>query len=148
MTEKKTLDLGVTIDQDLITENVTRLVAASIAQALGDKERLVNNAVSNILSQYVDRSDGKPVRRGDYRAVPWLNYIAEKVVCDSVRNQMEQLINDNAEEFKAALKKELSKPKTRELFAERFVTAMLNSAERTWNMPITVQFEEPKSYNG
>lgn len=145
MAEKQMLDLGVKIDKDLIEANVTRLVATSIVDALGDTEKLVKDAVTKILNDYVDR-DGKPVPKGNYRAMPWLNYIAEKVVKQTVQSEMERVIRENEDKFKDALKKEMSKPKTREMFAARFVAAMLGAAEDTWKMPVTVEFERPKDY--
>lgn len=146
MAGSEMLDLGVKIDKLVIEENVTRLVAAAIVEALGNKEQLVHDAVTEIIGTYVDKNDGKQKRKGDYNAIPWLNYITEKVVRESVKSEMERIISENADEFKNALKKEMSKPKIRELFAAQFIESVLKAAKSEWKMPVTVSFEQPKDY--
>lgn len=137
------MSFGIDVDKSLIEQNVTALVAHAIADALGDKEALVQTAVSKVLQSYVN-ADGTPCSKDAWRSKPFLQYLAEQCVVNTVREEIIKAVEANKEEFRTALKKELSKPKMRESVATSFVNAILTKAENTWNMPVTVEFQAPK----
>lgn len=139
------LTVGLDLDKNLIEANITKAISAAITTALGDTQTLVNKAVEKILSSYVDR-DGKRCERGSYRAMPYLQYVAENCVTAAVQEQMKKAIEDNKQAFEDELKKALSNPKNRKTISGRFVEAMLNAASNSWKMPVTVSFEVPKEY--
>ena len=141
MTEK--MSFGIDVDKALIEKNVTALVAHAIADALGDKEALVQTAVSKVLSSYVNEK-GAPCGKDDWRSKPFLQYLAEQCVVNTVREEIIKAVEENKEEFRTALKKELSKPKMRESVATSFVNAILTKAANTWSIPVTVEFQAPK----
>lgn len=143
MSEK--LTVGLDLDKNLIEANITKAISAAITTALGDPQTLVNKAVEKILCSYVDR-DGKTCDRSSYRAIPYLQYVAENCVTSAIRAQMEKAIKDNQQAFEDELKKALSNPRIRKDITGRFVEAMLNAASNSWKMPVTVSFEVPKEY--
>ena len=91
MSEKETLSLGIDIDKSIIEKNITLMVAGAIADALGDKEKLVQMAVEQVLSSYVD-SEGRPCKKDSYYARPYIQYIAEKTVEETIRAQIAETI--------------------------------------------------------
>lgn len=141
MTEK--MSFGIDVDKALIEQNVTALVAHAIADALGDKEALVQTAVSKVLSSYVNEK-GDPCKKDDWRSKPFLQYLAERCVVDTVREEIIKAVEENKEEFRTALKKEISKPKMRETMAASFINAILTDAANTWKMPVKVEFQKPQ----
>lgn len=143
MSEKETYNLGIDIDKDIIESNVTKIVAGAIATALGDKEILVQRAVEKVLTSYVD-SDGKPCNRSSYHARPYIQYIAEKVVEDTIRKQIAETIEENKDAFKEAIKKELSKPSVRNKIGSSFIEALLATSKDKWRVPIQIDFEKEK----
>ena len=141
MTEK--MSFGIDVDKELIEKNVTALVAHAIADALGDKEALVNHAVTNILQSYVDRN-GVPCSAGDWNKQPYLQYLAKTCVENTIREEIKNEVENNKETFKEIIKKELSKPKYREQIASSFIGAILENSLTMWKMPVTINFEKPK----
>ena len=82
---KETLNMGIQIDKELIENNVSNAVCVAIASALGDKDELIVKAVKAVVSSYVD-TEGRPCSSGSYRAIPYLKYLAEQSVKESVKN--------------------------------------------------------------
>ena len=138
------LNFGVAIDKTIIEDNITNLVAASIADALGDKETLVINAVKSIICSYVDR-DGKFCKKDSWNATPYLKYLAEKAVVDAAREAMNKAVEENKSAFIDAIKKEISKKKSIDAIAQSFISAMLGATQSTWKMPVTVSFAVDKN---
>ena len=135
MTEK--LSLGVEIEKSMIQDSVTNIVAASIATALGDKEALVAKAVKDVISSYVNL-EGKPCKKSDWNAKPYIQYLADRCIVDATRRLIEETVREHQKDFEDAVKKELSSPKFRKSVAESFVEEILNSAKSSWKMPVTV----------
>lgn len=143
MTEK--MSFGIDIDKELIEKNVTAMVAHAIADALGDKETLVNNAVAKILQSYV-RKDGTPCASSDWNKIPYIQYLANQCVEDTIREELRKAVEENKDAFRKVISKELSKPKTQNQIGTAFIDALLASATSSWKTPITISFEPPKDY--
>lgn len=141
MSEK--MAIGIDIDKALIEQNVTNLVASAIANALGDKEKIVDMAVSKIITSYVDES-GAPCSRDKWRAKPYLQYLAEQCVISTVREQIKLYVEENKDQFAEEVKKQLSQKKFKESAAGAFISTILTSASSRYSMPITVSFEPDK----
>lgn len=133
------LSMGVEIDKSLIEKNVSDAVCAAIANALGDKDKLVKSAVAAVISSYVD-SEGRPCKQS-YYAKPYLQYLSEKTVQEAVRKEMEKIVEENRDLFEQAIRNELRKPQKIEGIANAFIAALLSMGSREWKMPISVSFE-------
>lgn len=102
MTEK--LSLGVEIEKSMIQDSVTNIVAASIATALGDKEALVAKAVKDVISSYVNL-EGKPCKKSDWHAKPYIQYLADRCIVDATRRLIEETVREHQKDFEDAVKK-------------------------------------------
>lgn len=138
MSEK--MSVGIDIDRALIEQNVTNLVASAIANALGDKEEIINMAVNKIIMSYVDES-GVPCNRDKWRAKPYLQYLAEQCVIRTVKEQITAYVDENRDQFAEEVKKQLSQKKFRESVAGAFLNQILSCATSRYSMPITVSFK-------
>lgn len=143
MSEK--MSFGIDIDKELIEKNVTAMVAHAIADALGDKETLVNNAVAKILQSYV-RKDGTPCASSDWNKIPYIQYLANQCVEDTIREELRKAVEENKDAFRKVISKELSKPKTQNQMGAAFIDALLSNATKAWKTPITISFEPPEDY--
>ena len=56
------------------------------------------------------------------------------------------MVNENRDEFKAEIKRQIGKRKWKENLAETFVALILEEAKTDWKMPVSVTFEKPKDY--
>ena len=136
---KETLNMGIQIDKELIENNVSNAVCVAIASALGDKDELIVKAVKAVVSSYVD-TEGRPCSSGSYRAIPYLKYLAEQSIKESVKNEIAKMVEENKEQFSQAIRAELNKPSVRQQLAVAFIDAVIGAAQQDWKMPITVSF--------
>ena len=97
---KEKLNMGIEIDKELIESNVSNAVCVAIASALGDKDELIGKAVKAVISSYVD-SDGRPCSSRSYRAIPYLKYLTEQSIKESVKNEIAKMVEENKEQFSA-----------------------------------------------
>lgn len=141
MNEK--MAIGIDIDKALIEKNVTNLVASAIANALGDKEEIINKAVTSIISSYVDEH-GAPCSRDKWRSKPYLQYLAEQCVISTVREQIRAYVEENKSLFAEEVKKQMSQKKFKESVAGSFLSAVLERTTSEWKMPISVTLEKPR----
>ena len=136
---KEKLNMGIEIDKELIESNLRNAVCAAIASALGDKDELIGKAVKAVISSYVD-SEGRPCSSGSYRAIPYLKYLAEQSIKESVKNEIAKMVEENKEQFSQAIRAELNKPSVRQQLAAAFLDAVIGAAQQDWKMPVTVSF--------
>ena len=127
---KETLNMGIQIDKELIENNVSNAVCVAIASALGDKDELIGKAVKAVVSSYVD-TEG---------AIPYLKYLAEQSIKESVKNEIAKMVEENKEQFSQAIRAELNKPSVRQQLAAAFIDAVIGVAQQDWKMPVTVSF--------
>ena len=136
---KEKLNMGIEIDKELIESNLRNAVCAAIASALGDKDELIGKAVKAVISSYVD-SEGRPCSSGSYRAIPYLKYLAEQSIKESVKSEIAKMVEENKQQFSQAIRTELNKPSVRQQLAAAFLDAVIGAAQRDWIMPVTVSF--------
>lgn len=137
-TEK--LNMGIEIDKNLIERNVSDTICAAIASSLGDGEELVRKAVQIIVKSYVD-DNGRACSSSNYSAKPYLKYLAEKTIENTVKEEVTKMVEENKDAFAKAIREELSKPNVRKQLSNSFISALLEATKSTWRMPITIQMQ-------
>lgn len=141
--EKMTASLS--IDTQYIEGEVNRIVKAAIVSALGNRDEIIRKAIDNTIDSYVDER-GNPCKKDSYRALPYLNYLAEKTVENVVREAMAEVVDENRETFKTEIKKAIGKRKWKNDIAQSFVQMIIDDTKSAWRMPVTVSIEKPKEY--
>ena len=137
------VNLGIQVDKKQIEYNVTRLVAASIADALGDRNTLIQDAITRILTSYVKKGTGEVCKKDDWTAIPYIEWLAKSVVETAVREEIQKAVRENEDAFRAAVLKELSKPANRQKIAQGFIGAILDRTLSEWKIPISISFQKP-----
>lgn len=135
------MGVNLNLNQEYIKSSVEEIVKASIIQALGDPGVIVKSALDKTINQKVG-NDGNPST--SWSAKPYLNWLAEKVIEKTIRDQLVKYVEDHSEEFKAEILRQISSKKFKQETAGAFIQAILQSAEYTWKMPVSVSFELPK----
>lgn len=138
------LGIDLNIDEKFIQESVQSVVRAAMVEALGDPSVLVKSAIDQAVDKYVDKRNGEVCRKGDWCAVPWLDYLAKKVVEDTVREVVVQVVEENTEAFKEEIKKQFSDKKFRNNTAAAFIQTIMDAATSSYKMPISISFDENK----
>ena len=85
-------------------------------------------------------------RKDSYKAIPFLDYVAQKTVEKTVREAIEEIVSENQEAFKEEIKKQLGKRKWKENVAQAFIQLVLDDAKSEWKMPVSITLEKPKEY--
>ena len=138
----KIIDVGLTLDQDYIKGAVENIVKAGIVSALGDPAALVKQAIDRTINMKVDK-EGKPNERG-YDAIPYLDYLARKVIEDTVRQLMTEAVLENADTFREEMRRQISTKTFRNNMSASFTQCVLEATKSVWRMPITVEFDASK----
>lgn len=134
------MGVELNLNQEYIKGAVEDIVRAGIVKALGDPAQIVNDALKQTINRKVDRRTRELAERG-WDTVPYLNWLAEKVVEETVRDCIKGYIDDHKEDFKAEILKQLSNPRFRKDVAVSFITTMTKAAGNRWDMPISVSFK-------
>lgn len=137
------MGIDLKLDQEYIKASVEDIVKAGIVQALGNPEAIVKTAVDKTINMKVDK-DGKP-STSSYNTLSYLNWLANKTVEKVVRESITEIVQDQAEEIKAIVKKQLSSKQFLNDMSAQFLKSVMESATDTWKTPVTVVFEKPKS---
>lgn len=141
MSTGKIIDVGLSLDQEYIKASVENIVKAGIIQALGDPSELVRAAINQTINRKVN-SDGK--LSDGYGAVPYLNWLANKVVEDSIRQAMTEVVQANAESLREEMLRQLSTKDFKRNAANAFLKSMIDASESMYRMPVTIKFEPLK----
>lgn len=142
---KEKMTASLSIDTQYIEGEVNRIVKAAIVAALGNRDEIIRKAIDNTIDSYVDER-GNPCKKDSYRALPYLNYLAEKTVENVVREAMAEVVDENREAFKTEIKKAIGKRKWKNDMAQSFVQMIIDDTKSDWRMPVTVSIEKPKEY--
>lgn len=133
------MGVELNLNQEYIKGAVEDIVKAGIVQALGDPSDIVKRAIDQTINQKVDR-DGKP-SRDSWNTIPYLQWLAEKTVKETVAECIKEYIQDHQEEFKTEVLKQLSNPNFRKDVAVKFLNTITNAADSRYSMPISVSFK-------
>lgn len=136
------MGIDLKLDQEYIKASVEDIVKAGIVQALGNPEAIVKTAVDKTINMKVDK-DGKP-STSSYNTLSYLNWLANKTVEKVVRESITEIVQDQSEEIKAIVKKQLSSKQFLNDMSAQFLKSVMASATDTWKTPVTVVFEKPK----
>ena len=137
------LGIDLNIDEKFIQESVQSVVRSAMVEALGDPSVLAKAAIDQAINKYVDKNTGKECSQG-WNSVPWLDYLAKKVVEDTVREVVVQVVEENTEVFKEEIKKQFSDKKFRNNAAAAFIQTIMDAATSSYKMPISISFKEDK----
>lgn len=139
------VNASLSIDAEYIESEVQKIVKTAIVAALGNRDEIVRKAIDATIDQYVD-SEGMPCKKGSYRAIPFLDYMAKKTVESTVREAISEVVEENKEEFKAEIKRQIGKRKWKEDMAQTFIQLILDNAKSEWKMPVSIALEKTKEY--
>ena len=137
------MGIDLKLDQEYIKASVEDIVRAGIVQALGNPAEIVKTAVDKTINMKVDR-EGKPTTNS-YNTLSYLNWLANQTVEKVVRESITEIVQEQAEEIKAIVKKQLSSKQFQNDISGQFIKAIVDSATSKWKTPISVTFEKPKS---
>ena len=132
--------LDLKLDEKYLAESVAEIVRAAIVQALGDPTEIIKNSVNSVCNQYVN-DRGEKCNKDSWHSKPYLEYLAERTIEKTVREEMEKVIEENKGQFTEEIRNQLRTKRFRENTAEAFIDTMLRSSEVTYKMPITVNFD-------
>lgn len=134
------VDLDLKLNEQYLAASVQDIVRAAIVSALGDPTKILKSAVDSVTGQYVD-SDGKPCSSSSCRAIPYLDWLAKRVIEETVKEVMRETIEERKEEFVDIIKQQLSSKKMKNNIAASFLDTVLSCANSSYRMPIEVNFK-------
>lgn len=135
--------MSLNISDDVIKAAIQEEVHAGIVKALGDPSVIVRDAIKTMTNRYVDK-EGKFCDKGSWNARPYFDWLAEDIVKNTVKEEIEKYVNENREEFAEEIRKQLKSADFRKSIAASFLQSIVKCTESDWKMPISISFEPPK----
>jgi hypothetical protein len=132
--------VAVTVGSDLVKPIVEAKIQAAIVAALGQSDRLINDAVNLVLHRKVD-SQGQ-YTTSDYRSTPYIEWLCTSVLQCAVKAAVEKWVAANTERIEAALAKEMKM--NANTFAKAFTKGFAEGMAGTWRTQFNVSFSNPK----
>lgn len=139
------MGVELNLDQEYIKGAVEDIVKAGIVSALGDPSVIVKSALDKSINRLVDRNTGKETN-SPWDGIPYLQYLANKTVENTVRKCMEEYIEQHQEEFRQEILRQFSSKQFKKDLAASFIQTITDASKSTYRMPIRVSFERPKDY--
>ncbi len=134
------MDVEMKINPEYLEKSAEKIVKAGIIEALGDPSVILTKAVDSVLSMKVDR-EGR--QSNSYSSIPYIEWLATKVIQDTVRDCIKEVIDERKDEFEEVIKKKLATKSFMNDVSSSFIKAMLDAASSHWSMPIDVSFKLP-----
>lgn len=136
--------LDLNVDENFISNAVNNAVIAGIAEALSDKEGMVNSFVSAVLTQKVDR-DGRP---SSYSrdTTTLLEYHVKKILNGEVHECIKEVIEERKPGIKAAIKKAFEDEATQDNLVASFLESLTRTLTADWNTNVSFEWKERSDY--
>ena len=135
--------MSLNISDDVIKAAIQEEVHAGIVKALGDPSVIVRDAIKTMTNRYVNK-EGKFCDKGSWNARPYFDWLAEDIVKNTVKEEIEKYVNENREEFAEEIRKQLKSADFRKNIVASFLQAIVKCTEYEWKMPIDISFEKSK----
>lgn len=139
------MGLDLKIDEKYIGEIVKNVVQASIVEALGVKDELVQTAIKTMLMTKVDKN-GKVSSYSSDNKFNLIDYYVHSTVKELCNEMVVEILNENRDALKSELKKQLSSARSIEAFTKSMIDATVENLESSWRPSLTVQFEKTERY--
>lgn len=138
------LGVDLKIDQEYISNCVKEVVNASMVEALGAKNDIVEIVVKELLNTKVDsRGD---ITTSSYNSEKLINYELKKQIRDVVIETVKKTIEEKRPILEEMIKKELSKKANLNKFVDSFINNTTKTLENSYSTKINIEFEKEKDY--
>lgn len=135
------LGVDLKIDQNYIAECVKEVVNASMIEALGAKNDIVETIVKELLNTKVDKNTGKP-STSSWKTERLLDFELRKQMTEVVKETVKQSIEEKKPMLTEMIKKELNKKSNMEKFVDSFINNTTKTLENSWSTKINIDFEK------
>lgn len=139
------MGLDLKVDEKYIGEIVKNVVQASIVEALGVKEDLVNTAIKTMLMTKVDKS-GKVSNYSSDNKYNLIDYYVHSTMNEVCKEMALEIIQENKVALKDELRKQLSSERSVEAFTKSMIDSTMENLNREWSPSITVKFDKNSRY--
>lgn len=123
--------MSLNISDDVIKAAIQEEVHAGIVKALGDPSVIVRDAIKTMTNRYVNK-EGKFCDKGSWNARPYFDWLAEDIVKNTVKEEIEKYVNENREEFAEEIRKQLKSADFRKNIVASFLQAIVKCTESEW----------------
>lgn len=133
------LGVDLKIDQKYIAECVKEVVNASMVEALGAKEKIVEEVVRELLNTKVDK-EGNP-STNSWCTEKLIDFELRKAISEVVKETIKSSIEEKRELLTEMIKKELNKKANMQKFVDSFINNTAKTLEKSWSTTINIDFE-------
>lgn len=136
--------LDLNVDENFISNAVNNAVIAGVAEALSDKDGMINSFVSAVLNQKVD-SDGRPSSYSRDKTT-LLEYEVRKILKNEVHESIKEVIEERKSEIKAAIKKAFEDEAGQDNLVASFLESITRSLTSNWSTHVSFEWKKQSDY--
>ena len=143
MTDNKNnlMGLNLSVNSELIAEAVKETIIASIAEGLGNKEAIIHEFVSSVLTDRVLVDDGgKPIGYRDEKTCSRLEFVMRKAIIDITKDELTNMIEEQKPVLRDLIRKEFLKQNVQEGLVDMFMKSMRDSITAPYRTKVDVNF--------
>lgn len=136
------MGLELKIDEKYIAETAKKIIEAGVLSALGNKEELVSQVITSILSTKVNK-EGDVSSYDSENRYTLLDIYVKNAVIETAKEVIREIVDENRTQLKRMFKEQLSSESSLELFVKSFVDNTVSSLEDTWRSRIEFHIDRP-----
>ena len=133
-------EVEVKIGKDLVAPIIQAKIHSAIVSALADGgSSLVEDTVATLMSQRVDKDDGKVSSYGS--AIPRIEYLSTKMLEEATKNAIKKWAEENKKQIEAAMYSELSKRSQTSRLVKAILNGLVESTKSSWRFDVNFKFD-------
>jgi hypothetical protein len=133
----------IEVSSDVVRPIVeTQIRAAIVAEMSKDPRKLIDALVTEAL-QFKVQADGSLSKYGSDNKHPWLSIHLGKVIREEAMRALEEMITENRDKIKDAIKRELKKENNANQLAAAVISGMTEHLKCKYTNHIEIMFESP-----
>lgn len=135
------MGLNLSVNSELIAEAVKETIIASIAEGLGNKEAIIHEFVSSVLTDRVLADDGgKPIGYRDEKTCSRLEFVIRKAIIDITKDELTNMIEEQKPVLRDLIRKEFLKQNVQKGLVDMFMKSMRDSITAPYRTKVDVNF--------
>lgn len=133
------------VSNDVVRPIVEAQIRAAIVAEMSKNPQTLINALVTEALQFKVQADGSLSKYGSDNKYPWLSIHLGVVIREEAKRALEEMIMENRDKIKDAIKRELKKENNANQLAAAVISGMTENLQCKYTNSIQIKFDSPKN---
>lgn len=143
--EQNVLGLNLNVSQEFIAQAIRNAVNLSIASALDDKDKVLQEIVASALSTKVNEK-GIVSNYSSENKFNFIEFFVRKALLDETKEVLKEIVTERKEEIHRMIKKQIQTTKFTNKFCELFCDGITGAIGNEYRTRVELSFEKRTDY--